>query len=170
MCNGNQDTPKNCIFWMFAVYKTSQKKNFFPNTLQKYVVKVQRKYSKNTVNCTSTTGTPRPIFGREGWCNSGHISGVPPLPLSIPKNPGKAEALGAVYDALVTAMECQKCRTSTLEMWTQWKIVLLESEIICSVFKNVIWKGQNLFIFYCVKHATLSRRKKMFCRRRSSSY
>ena len=52
---------------MFAVYKTSQKKNFFPNTLQKYVVKVQRKYSKNTVNCTSTAGPPQPIFGREGF-------------------------------------------------------------------------------------------------------
>ena len=42
---------------MFAVYKTSQKKNFSPNMLQKYVVKVQRKYSKTTVNCTSTVCT-----------------------------------------------------------------------------------------------------------------
>jgi hypothetical protein len=76
---------------MFAVYKTSQKKKFFPNTLQKYVVKVQRKYSENPVNCTSTAGPPLPIFGREGCHNSGHISSLPPmLHISILQNPGKA--------------------------------------------------------------------------------
>jgi len=85
---------------MFAVYKTSQKKNFFPNTLQKSLIKVQGKYSENTVNCTSTAGLPRPIFGREGYHSSAHITSMPTLlPLSILQNPGKAQAFGT-FEAL----------------------------------------------------------------------
>ena len=40
------------------------------------------------------SGPPRPIFGRQGLHSGGHMSRVPPLPLSNLQNPGKAQALG----------------------------------------------------------------------------
>ena len=59
----------------------------------------------------SDPGPPRPIFGRQGLHNGGHINGVPPLPppLSNLQNPCKAQALGAL--PAVAALETIKSRT-----------------------------------------------------------
>ena len=155
---------------MFAVYKTSQKKNFFPNNLQKSLIKVQRKYSENTVNCTSTAGPPRPIFGREGYHSSAHITSMPTLlPLSILQNPGKAQAFGTI-EALpaVAALHCmhlwQNWNAKSARHWKcghseklyYWKVVLF------AVCLKTSFEKAKIFLFSTVKHATLSRRISMF--------
>ena len=59
----------------------------------------------------SDPGPPRPIFGRQGLHNGGHINGMPPLrpPISNLQNPGKAQALGAL--PAVAALETIKLCT-----------------------------------------------------------
>ena len=45
----------------------------------------------------ASSGSPLPIFGRQGHHSGGHISGVPSLPpLSILQNPGKDIGLGGL--------------------------------------------------------------------------
>ena len=145
MYNGNKDKEKFVFLECLQCIKTSQKKNFYPNTLQKYVVKVQRKYSKNTVHCTSTAGPPQPIFGREGfllWKIQARPRPWGPWGSCQPWRPCTICTCDSNVMPKVQDKYIGKCGHSE-------KVVLLESGIICSVCKNVIWKGQNLFIFYC---------------------
>ena len=165
MYNGNKDKEKFVFLECLQCIKTSQKKNFYPNTLQKYVVKVQRKYSKNTVHCTSTAGPPQPIFGREGfllWKIQARPRPWGPWGSCQPWRPCTictcdSNVMPKVQDKYIGNVD-------TVKKLYYWKVVLF------AVCVKTSFEKAKIFLFSTVKHATLSRRKTMFCRRSSSLY